>query len=71
MIDDFQKQAPFYSNYSKETKTQTLEKVRRFAKLFDQEQWTDADLDGLISDGLVWTKALDPALIKKAVPPPR
>lgn len=66
MIEDFQKQAPFYSNYSKETKIQTLEKVRRFAKLFDQEQWTDVDLDGLIADGLVWTKALDPSLIKKS-----
>lgn len=64
MIEDFQQQAPAYKNYSKEAKAETLEKVCRFAKLFDKDQWTGDDLDGLMADGVVWAKALDPELLK-------
>lgn len=65
MIEDFRKQAPFYSNYSKETKAQTFEKICSFANLFTQEEWSCENLDRLIRDGLVWTKALNPSLLKK------
>ena len=70
LIEDFRKQAPAYSNYSKETKEETLEKVCRFAHLFDHSSWSDENFDQLITDNLVWTKALDPALIKKKHPDP-
>lgn len=65
MIEDFSRQAPLYRNFSKETKEATLEKVVRLAKLFDKKRWNAADLDQLILDGLPWTKALDPSLLKK------
>lgn len=65
LIEDFKTQAPAYRNYkATETKAETLNKIIRFARLFDQEDWTTEDLDGLISDGLVWTLALDPDLLK-------
>jgi exodeoxyribonuclease V beta subunit len=65
MIEDFRVQAGAYRNHkSGETKAETLSKVIRFAKLFDQEEWTAQDIDGLIGDGLVWVKALDPKLLK-------
>lgn len=68
MKDDFRKQAVAYSNYGKETKIETEEKVARFSQLFDQEEWTDRDFDDLMADNLVWPKALDPNLLKKAAP---
>lgn len=65
MIQDFQAQAGAYRNYkSGETKAATLEKIVRFAKLFDQNEWESKDIDVLIEDGLVWVKALDPNLLK-------
>ena len=71
MIEDFRTQAGSYRNYkSGETKADTLAKVIRFAKLFDQEEWSVEDLDRLISDGLVWVKALDPKLLKGKPPKP-
>lgn len=69
MIDDFRTQAGAYRNHkSGETKAETLAKVIRFAKLFDQNEWSTEDLDGLICDGLVWVKALNPELLK-GMPP--
>lgn len=65
MIDDFKTQAGSYNNFGKETKARTLEKIISFAKLFEKDHWTREDLDRLILDGMVWTKALDPALLKK------
>ena len=71
VFEDFKKQAPAYSNYSKETKIQTLEKVLRFASLFDLEQWSGNNLEMLIEEGFVWTKALDPKLLKGSPPDPQ
>ena len=65
MIEDFTSQAGSYRNWSSETKEKTLEKVIRFARLFDQDEWSVQELDGIISDGLVWVKALDTQLLKK------
>ena len=65
LIEDFCHQAGSYRNYKNgETKAETLAKVTRFTKLFDQNEWSIQDLDGLISDGLVWVKALNPQLLK-------
>ncbi len=65
IIEDFRAQAGAYRNYKNgETKAETLAKVIRFAKLFDQEEWSTQDIDGLIGDSLVWVKALDPTLLK-------
>ena len=38
--------------------------MSRFAALMDKDHWTAEDLDGLIEDGLVWTRALHPSLFK-------
>lgn len=65
LIADFQSQAPYYSNFNKETKEEILEKICRFARLFDKNEWCDEDFDSLIDDGFIWTKALDPHLRKK------
>lgn len=65
MIEDFQAQASSYRNYKAgETKAETLAKIIRFAQLFDKEEWSTSDLDGLIRDGMVWNKALDTLLLK-------
>ncbi len=65
MMEDFCTQFGLYRNYkSGETKAETLVKIKRFVNLFDQEQWSIQEIDGLISDGLVWVKALDPKLLK-------
>lgn len=66
MIEDFQRQAPFYRNHGRETKKETLTKIIRFAKLFDQHQWCGDDLDGVLFDGVVWTRALNDQLLKKS-----
>lgn len=69
LISDFKTQAPAYRNHKgAETKIDTLTKAIRFAKLFDQEEWSVREIDRLIQDGLIWLKALDPALLKGAVP---
>ncbi len=65
IIEDFRVQANAYRNHkSGETKAETLAKVIRFAKLFDQEEWSTEDLDQLMCDELVWVKALSPHLLK-------
>jgi exodeoxyribonuclease V beta subunit len=72
MIEDFCRQAGSYRSFkSGETKAETLAKITRFAKLFDQNEWHLQDLDGLIGDGLVWVKALNPELIKGKLFPAR
>lgn len=71
MIEDFRSQAGAYRNHkSGETKAETLAKIIRFAKLFDQDEWSTQDIDGLIGDELVWVKALDPKLLKGKPPKP-
>lgn len=71
IIEDFCLQAGAYRNHkSGETKAETLTKVVRFAKLFDQDDWSTQDIDGLINDKLVWVKALNPDLLKGKPPKP-
>lgn len=71
IIEDFRLQAGVYRNHkSGETKAETLAKVMRFAKLFDQDEWSTQDIDRLIGDGLVWVKALNPELLKGKLPKP-
>lgn len=65
MVADFISQAKAYRNATNgETKAVTLAKISRFAKLFDQDDWSHDDIDMLIRDGLVWGKALDQSLLK-------
>ena len=72
LIEDFQAQIGAYRNYkNSETKAVTLAKIIHFAALFDQNDWTVQEMDGLITDGLVWVKALDPKLIKGKPPQPK
>lgn len=69
VIEDFRLQAAAYRNYKgADTKAETLAKVMRFAKLFDQEEWSTQDLDQLLADGIVWIKTLDPQLLKSKAP---
>ena len=69
LISDFKTQASAYRNHKgAETKIDTLTKVIRFAKLFDREEWSTQEVDGLIRDGLIWLKALDPHLLKGKPP---
>lgn len=66
LIEDFNAQVPFFKNYkSEKSKADTLTKAIRFAALFDKTEWSLMDFEHLVRDHLVWTKALDPALIKK------
>jgi exodeoxyribonuclease V beta subunit len=65
VLADFNEQASSYRNYkSGETKTETLQKVKQFAQLFEQTDWTTENFDLLIKNDLVWVKALDPKLLK-------
>lgn len=65
ILEDFQAQSGLYRNHkSGVTKAETLVKISRFTALFDQESWSLEDFDQLISDELVWVKALDPTLFK-------
>lgn len=69
IIEDFRLQTKAYRNHkSGETKAETLAKAIRFAKLFDQDEWSTQDIDRLIGDGMVWVKALDPKLLKSNPP---
>lgn len=69
IIEDFQSQANGYRSYKTgETKAQTFEKIVRFAKLFDREEWGLIEIEVLIEDGLVWVEALDPKLVKGKLP---
>jgi exodeoxyribonuclease V beta subunit len=70
LINQFINLAPNY----KETcdakggiKPQILEKMRRFATLWEQEKWCSSDFDQLLSDGLVIVEALDSKLLKKKI----
>jgi exodeoxyribonuclease V beta subunit len=65
IIADFHAQLPFYKK-PKQTHLlkQTDEKIKRFATLFEKEQWTLADLNQLIDDQLVFAEMLDPSLLK-------
>lgn len=67
LIEDFKQQQPHYYNHkSVKSKAEALEKASRFAALFEKETWNHDDFDLLIEEDLIWTKALDPSLLKKA-----
>ncbi len=68
LVSDFESQAAFYKNYSKENKAETLAKIVRFASLFDQDECSMSDFDQLVRDQLVWVLALDSSLLKKKLP---
>lgn len=69
MVEDFRLQAVAYRNHKgSDNKAETLAKLMRFAKLFDQEEWSTQDLDSLLEDGIVWVKALDVNLLKGKAP---
>lgn len=66
LLADFEIQSKNYKNYASGiTKDETSKSIGRFALLFDRIEWTMADFDLLIKDSLVWTLALDSALLKK------
>lgn len=68
LVKDFEIQAEFYKNHSKENKADTHAKVVRFADLFDRIDYTMSEFDQLIRDQLVWVLALDATLLKKKLP---
>lgn len=71
MIADFEMQATDFKNARKDvSKTETLSKIKSFAALFDKTSWDLNDFDRILLNGLVWTEALDPKLLKKKTSTP-
>lgn len=69
LLEDFQKQYLHFKNYkSTVSKAEILKKIESFVKLLDMTDWSAQDFDILLSDGLVWSAALDPSLLKKNAP---
>ena len=69
MMEDFQTQASAYKNHKgAKSKAHTLTQALRFANLFNNQGIGPQEFDCLIEDGLIWTKALDPALLKGKEP---
>lgn len=67
IIADFLIQAPLYEKLcdrSKQVKREVLEKIERFATLFDKDEWNDEDFDLLIKEGLFILEALAPHHLK-------
>lgn len=61
IVEDFKTQAPGFKDICDrkgEIKQEHLDKVIRFAELFDRDKWHSQDLDLLIRDGLYLTMAL-------------
>lgn len=75
IVSDFLLHAPAYrglSNRSKQIHQEVMDKVIRFAKIFDKEQWAVADFEMLIADGLYLVDALSPEnLAARGMPPSR
>lgn len=67
VMADFFAQFDSYKKSEKHSgkKDEIIPLVERFASLFDQTSWNKADLDTLITDGLVWTMIFDPSNLKK------
>ncbi len=61
IMDDFLKRAPNYNkiNSKKQPKPEILERVQKFAHLFDKDSWELEDLDLLISDQLFIVEIFD------------
>ena len=57
IVEDFHAQVPYYNKIvdgkSKMVKREILDSVTRFASLFDKEEWNLADLDTIMTDGLI------------------
>jgi exodeoxyribonuclease V beta subunit len=67
LLEDFFSMAPSYKELcdkSGDIYPEKLAKAERFAKLFDQKEWTAEDFDRLIEDGLIYVEAFDPSLLK-------
>lgn len=67
IIDDFYLHAEAYKeicNLQRKPKRENVDKVERFAALFAKEEWTLADFDVLINDGLYLVDALNPSQLK-------
>lgn len=61
IVEDFIRQAPNYTGICDKQgniKPENFDKVQRFANLFDRQDWSAADFDGLIQDGLYFFSAL-------------
>lgn len=73
ILDDFYSLVPAFKGLcdkNKQVHPSAVEKVQRFAKLFDKRQWTTEDFEILIADGLFWLEAFDAEnLSKKATLP--
>ena len=64
ITEDFMRCAPHFKglcNRQREIKPEVLEKLHKFAALFDQNEWTADDFNTLIEDQLFIVKALDPS----------
>jgi len=62
IIEDFLIQSKAYNglrDQKKQIYRHVLDKVKRFATLFDQSSWEEADFDMLIADGLIFLEAFD------------
>lgn len=75
LLCDFTLHVPAYRgicNRNKQIHPTILESVTRFAKLFDKSNWTTADFDLLIRDGIIFVEVLAPEqLAAKGIPPSR
>lgn len=72
IVADFLLQAPAYEKLcdrSRNVKPEILQKIERFAALFDKEEWNVADFDQLLANGLFFVDALDPARLKASSKP--
>jgi len=57
VMHDFELLAPCYSgvcNRSRQIKQEVLEKIERFSRLFDHDQWSKSEYDQLVVDQLIW-----------------
>lgn len=68
IIADFLIQAPYYKGFIKKIKPEDLEKVKRFAHMFDKQTWDRSDFNLLLKDGLFIAEALNEANLKDKKP---
>lgn len=74
ILADFIAQAPLYNGIldrSKKIKREAMQKMDRFASLFDKHEWTTEDFNHLINDGVYIADAFDaPSKRKKPIESP-
>lgn len=69
LLEDFDVQAPFYKlRKNGEKKEDVREKIERFTRLFDTQELSTLHFDEIVREGVVWTSALHPSLLKKKSP---